>query len=72
MRLTQATGNVPFNHRTGQRQITREALRDLAGRYGEVSENDPDEILIDHFSSIIDSAATRYPNVVITGEHLPV
>lgn len=72
MSLNLVTGKVSFQHHTGEREISREALRDLAGRYGGVSQDDPEDVLLDHFAEIIDYPATRYPGVVITTIHLPL
>ena len=72
MSLQQVTGVVAFEHATGQRLISREALRDLPGEYGHgITQDATDQELLAAFSKVIDRMANRYPDVeILTTAHL--
>ena len=67
-----STGPVAFEHATGHRLISCEALRDLPGHYGRgVTEDAGDQELLKAFSDVIDRMAKRYPDVkILTSAHL--
>jgi hypothetical protein len=58
--------NIAFMHTTGERLITREALRDLPGHFGGISGDADDAEIFEYFHGIIDRTASRNPGVVIT------
>jgi hypothetical protein len=73
MSLQQVTGVVEFRHATtGQRLISREALRDLPGLYPRgITEGATDQELLACYSDAIDRMAARYPDVkILTTAHL--
>ena len=70
--MVKGTGLVEFDHSTGRRDISCEALRNLPGRYsyrnGITGDADA-RLLLACYADVIDRVAKRYPDTVLTNVH---
>lgn len=64
-------GPIAFEHTTGRRYISAEALRDLPGLYRNrgITDAATDQELVECFEDVIDRAAKRYPDTVLLNIH---